>query len=291
MGWIIAAGVLAVLITLFVIRSEYEKRQLTLKTYEAALPELPEAFDGLKVLYLSDLHGQSFGERNGKLTVLIEKESPDLILLGGDMVTVKNPKKMDLSAFEDLLSGLPKGVPVYLGNGNHETRMLREAGKYPGFAEAFDGLVKRYGVRRLSDETASFQRGEERIFIAGFDLPEVYYRKGKLEDLKEGLLPETLGEPKGFTILLLHSPLYMSEGTEWGANLVLSGHFHGGTIYLPKIGGLMTPQYGFFEKRVRGAFPYEHGLGIVSPGLGTHSIRIRFNDKPEVTEIILKKQK
>ena len=106
--------------------------------------------------------------------------------------------------------------------------------------------------------------------------------------MKKGFMEKVLGRPQTetFTVLLAHSPMFFREYAEWGADLTLAGHFHGGTIQIPFLGGLMTPQYQFF-------FPWYAGLYeglmerkmIVGRGLGTHSINIRFNDKPQVVVV------
>ena len=90
-----------------------------------------------------------------------------------------------------------------------------------------------------------------------------------------------------FQILLLHSPLFFNNCRHWGADLTLSGHFHGGTIRLPLLGGIMTPQYQFFLPWCAGRFDKEGKTMIVSRGLGTHSVNIRLNDRPQLIHITL----
>ncbi len=90
-----------------------------------------------------------------------------------------------------------------------------------------------------------------------------------------------------FNICLLHSPFYYKEAIRNGADLVLSGHFHGGTIRIPGIGALMTPQFRFFVKECAGVFRYKKGSALISRGLGTHSINIRINDYPELSLVEL----
>ena len=97
---------------------------------------------------------------------------------------------------------------------------------------------------------------------------------------------------EGSIFLLAHSPLFFEEYAAWGADLTLSGHFHGGTIRLPVLGGVMTPQYQFFYPRCAGEFELpgrwgERSRMIIGRGLGTHSINIRLNDKPQVVVIRL----
>ena len=94
-------------------------------------------------------------------------------------------------------------------------------------------------------------------------------------------------DPACFNVLLLHSPMYLKEAADWGADLVLSGHFHGGTIRLPFLGGLMTPQFQFFVPECAGVFHSGAATMIVNRGLGTHSVNIRLNDLPEISVIDL----
>ena len=93
-----------------------------------------------------------------------------------------------------------------------------------------------------------------------------------------------------FQILLCHSPLFFDACRKWGADLTLSGHFHGGTIRLPYLGGVMTPQFQFFLPWCAGTFEENGKTMIVSRGLGTHSINIRLNNKPQLVVVDLKKK-
>lgn len=90
-----------------------------------------------------------------------------------------------------------------------------------------------------------------------------------------------------FQILLAHSPLYFEQYADWGADLTLSGHFHGGTIRLPFVGGVMTPQYQFFHPYCAGEFEKDGKHMIVGRGLGTHSINIRFCNRPQLMVVRL----
>ena len=90
-----------------------------------------------------------------------------------------------------------------------------------------------------------------------------------------------------FQILLAHSPLYFEQYADWGADLTLSGHFHGGTIRLPLLGGVMTPQYQFFLPWCGGEFEKDGRKMLVGRGLGTHSINIRLNNISQLLVIKL----
>ena len=89
--------------------------------------------------------------------------------------------------------------------------------------------------------------------------------------------------------MLSHSPLFFDAYLSWGADITLSGHFHGGTIRLGSNIGLMTPQFQFFSDKVVGLKRKDNSYLIISSGLGTHSINIRFNNKPQVVVVHIEK--
>ena len=196
----------------------------------------------------------------------------------------------DVEIPRKLLTELAKEFPVYCGNGNHECRMVWKSDIYGAAYENYRAALENAGIRYLANGSADLD-GEIRIY--GLDLPKSAYlpRSGRIP---ENLLKDALGEPDPgrFNLLLAHSPLFFEEYAAWGADLTLSGHFHGGTIRLPVLGGVMTPQYQFFYPRCAGEFELpgrwgERSRMIVGRGLGTHSINIRLNDKPQVVVIRL----
>ena len=137
--------------------------------------------------------------------------------------------------------------------------------------------------------TFTVSDGED-IRITGVRLDHVYYRtRFRIPVLSPGYLKETVGEAdmERFQILLLHSPQFFEDCAAWGADLTLSGHFHGGTIRLPYLGGLMTPQYQFFRRECAGRFEKDGKTMIVGRGLGTHSVNIRLNDRPQIVVVNL----
>ena len=219
----------------------------------------------------------------------MRKVKPDAVLFGGDGMVAKRGNS-DVRIPLALLTELAKEFPVYCGNGNHESRMLWKSEIYGETYENYRTALENAGIRYLSNEAADL---DSDIRVYGLDLPKIAYlpRSG---EIPEGLLKETMGEPdpEKFCLLLAHSPLFFEEYAAWGADLTLSGHFHGGTIRLPLVGGVMTPQYQFFYPRCAGYFELpgkgrEKSRMIVGRGLGTHSINIRLNDKPQVVVVRL----
>lgn len=268
-------------------RSRYERDCLVTEKYRIASEKIHG--QGKTIVFLTDLHNKEFGEENSRLLETVRKVKPDAVLFGGDGMVAKRGNS-DVRIPLALLTELAKEFPVYCGNGNHESRMLWKSEIYGETYENYRSALENAGIRYLSNEAADL---DSDIRIYGLDLPKSAYlpRSG---EIPEGLLKETMGEPdpEKFCLLLAHSPLFFEEYAAWGADLTLSGHFHGGTIRLPLVGGVMTPQYQFFYSRCAGYFELpgkgrEKSRMIVGRGLGTHSINIRLNDKPQVVVVRL----
>lgn len=268
-------------------RSRYERDCLVTEKYRIASEKIHG--QGKTIVFLTDLHNKEFGEENSRLLETVRKVKPDAVLFGGDGMVAKRGNS-DVRIPLALLTELAKEFPVYCGNGNHESRMLWKSEIYGETYENYRTALENAGIRYLSNEAADL---DSDIRVYGLDLPKIAYlpRSG---EIPECLLKETLGEPdpEKFCLLLAHSPLFFEEYAAWGADLTLSGHFHGGTIRLPLVGGVMTPQYQFFYPRCAGYFELpgkgrEKSRMIVGRGLGTHSINIRLNDKPQVVVVRL----
>ena len=268
-------------------RSRYERDCLVTEKYRIASEKIHG--QGKTIVFLTDLHNKEFGEENSRLLEAVRKVKPDAVLFGGDGMIAKRGNS-DVRIPLALLTELAKEFPVYCGNGNHESRMLWKSEIYGETYENYRTALENAGIRYLSNEAADL---DSDIRIYGLDLPKSAYlpRSG---EIPEGLLKETMGEPdpEKFCLLLAQSPLFFEEYAAWGADLTLSGQFHGGTIRLPVVGGVMTPQYQFFYPRCAGYFELpgkgrEKSRMIVGRGLGTHSINIRLNDKPQVVVVRL----
>ena len=288
MWWLlIAAAVLILLVIL--IRSFFERKMLSESFYEVSVRNLPDAFSGTTFLFLSDLHDEEFGDHEALVTAI--KDIPaDVLLIGGDMLTVKKGHPMDMRALEEILKAFSGKMPICYGLGNHETRMRDRAALFPGWQDAFDALIQKYQVILLDNASYYMEKENQRLRISGFTLDRKYYKKGHTEKMSPSAVEEALGPSEDLPeIVLVHSPLYGDTLHQWGADLVLSGHFHGGTIRLPFLGGLMTPQFQFFSPYTKGEKHFGDMTEIISGGLGTHSVRIRFLNKPDIVRIRLRR--
>ncbi len=287
--------------------SEWERNKLKIYKYSVSSPKLKNEH---RFVFLSDLHEKQFGEDNEVLIRKIDELQPDFILIGGDLIRShkvhENRKYIDrdeVSVSVSLIEKLNKKYKIYFSYGNHEQRLLQKAGfddckdavKYDkyiqdiskGKAEELKSALKEVCV--LDNSSVSF----EDFDITGITLPMKYYtplflRKG--EELPESDIREMIGDPDDdkFHIMMIHTPMYYRNVITHGADLVLSGHYHGGTVYIPYFGALMTPQYQFLVKECAGMLKYKNGTLIVNRGLGTHSVNVRINNRPEISLITIK---
>ena len=238
------------------------------------------------LVFLSDLHDNAFGEKNEKLLKEIKRIHPDAVLIGGDTMVTK-PGRADLSRTKELLQGISRlSCPAFYANGNHEQRMQRDRGVYGSMYDEFRKLLEEYQVNYLQNKTVQWR---DDIAVSGVDIAWKYYQDFHPDSMVPSYLTRRLGkaESERFQILLAHSPLFFDAYAGWGADLSLAGHFHGGTIRLPGLGGVMTPQYQFFHPFCGGVFEQNGRWMLVSRGLGTHSINIRIGNRPQLAVIRL----
>ena len=90
------------------------------------------------------------------------------------------------------------------------------------------------------------------------------------------------------TILLAHNPEYFKTYADWGADIVLSGHYHGGILRFPGLGGFISPKLRFFPEYDYGVFDEGRSTLYVTCGLGQHTMKLRLNNIPEVVKVTFK---
>lgn len=245
------------------------------------------------IVMLADLHNHIYGEENKVLLEEIGKNEPDLICIAGDMLI--GHSKIPYEVGQNLVVSLAKKYPVFYGLGNHEARMLHDREIYGNRYEEYMEPILEAGAKVLTDACAEIFVRENRFRIYGYDLPMKYFEKFNRYVFEESQITEALGvcekNQDWYQILLAHNPVYFRQYAAWGADLTLSGHLHGGIIRLPVLGGIITPQAKLFPRYSAGCYQKNEKRMIVSRGLGTHTIPIRFNNCPELSVIRLSPQK
>lgn len=236
-----------------------------------------------RILLLSDVHFSCFTTRRHNMAVtqaILHRLHGriDGIFVTGDLISRK-PGRTGVADALYLMQQLRGYADVYYSLGNHETD-LPAADK-----EAWLRSLRRIGVIVLDNSSCTM--GDLRI--TGLTLPGAVYRHrdGSFRDLMK-ITPRLVRRCAGSAsahpqILLAHNPLGLPAYAAWGADLVLSGHVHGGVVRLPVIGGLLSPERRFFPRYTRGLYTLGGCRMEVSAGIG----KFRFDNPPEIVYLKL----
>ncbi len=248
--------------------------RLVTDAYECPISALPDAFDGFRIVQLSDLHGVEFGADNKRLLAAVRAAAPDMIALTGDFVT----GPADLPVTEKLFPALSAIAPCYFVSGNHEWA----SGCVGELAEQ----MARSGVTYLENEYLPVSRGGEEILLCGVEDPNSW------SDLMppDELVRRARQDWPGRTIVLLgHRNYWVEKYPDLAVDLILCGHEHGGIVRLPGIGGLLGTDRQLLPEFSGGVFHSGSYAMIVSRGLGNIHHTLRFLNNPEIVLVTLKK--
>jgi len=298
-------GVVLLMIVLFIIfvkRSKYERDNFKVENFYINTDKLSNE-ESIKAVFISDLHNNQFGENNKDLISAINDINPDVILSGGDLIVCRGyvgNGAVVTNEVVSLIEQLASKYPVYMADGNHEIRMKENINIYGKQYKQYTQRLKRLGAIYLNNTTMVLNKDMKKryknieiskekngIAISAIDLDLGFYKKFIKKEISADTIHSKIGgnNPRLYNIMFIHSPEYLKEAKEYGADLVLSGHYHGGTVRLPFIGGLLSPQIKLFPKYSGGMYKYDNSALIVSRGLGTHSINIRFNNMSQLAVI------
>lgn len=263
---------LLVLLVLAVLIGDGRLR-LTSTEYSLSFDNLPAAFDGFRIVQLSDVHGAVFGEGNERLLQAVAAAEPDLIALTGDLAD----RDTDLEDTDQLLAGLAEIAPLYYVSGNHEWS--------EDLLEPLQVLFQRRGVRYLRNEYLTLERADQHIVLAGVEDPN-----GWRDQLRPDALAEQIREtyPRDFVLLLGHRNDFLEKYPTLPVDLILCGHAHGGVIRIPGVGGLLGTNRELFPDYTAGVYTGETYRLLVSRGLGRMRGIPRIFNNPEVVVLTLR---
>lgn len=261
-------------------------------SYEIKNKKIPTEFDEFKIVQISDLHNRNFGINNNILLDKIDSLKPDIICITGDLIDGCSD---DFSVALKFIKDLSKRYKVYYIIGNHEQKAMFN--KYKNIYKEYFKLLEDINIVNLENEKIQINKGKSSINLYGLVVPYKYYPylfnknyKNKKLDFTKFDVEKSLGKinNKEYNILLAHTPFFFKGYSGWGADLVLSGHVHGGIIRIPFKGGLLSPNREFFPEYDLGEYNIDSSTMIVSKGLGGSKTIPRINCTPEIVEIILK---
>lgn len=256
----------------------WSNRSLQIEAFTYASPRLPEGFDGCTIVQLSDLHGASFGEDNAELIAAVAAQDPDLIFLTGD---IQDRYRKTPASYTAAIGRAMAGIaPTYFVTGNHEWA-------FPDVRELKRAL-KDAGVTVLTNEFVALERNGGVIFLAGIDDPNGFADQKSPEALAEEVKAAAGG---GFWMLLAHRNNYFEKQySSLGADLVISGHGHGGLIRLPFTDGLISVERTLFPSYTSGFYQFNGRDVFVSRGLGNSGPSFRLFNRPQLVTLTLEKE-
>ncbi len=249
--------------------------QITNLSYQSK--ELPEAFDGFRILQISDLHNHQFGSNQERLLKSIKAISPDLIVVTGDLI---DRRRYNLEPIQELLANFPD-LPTYSVSGNHEIW----SGNYP----EVKALIETNGWHALDNQSAIISRDNDSIQIIGLMDPASRDQGDIQANVTQNLNALSIQSDK-FTILLSHRPNPFETYANYSIDLVFSGHAHGGQFRLPFLGGFIAPDQGLFPEYTEGMHTLNQTTMVVSRGLGNSIIPLRVFNRPELVVVTLQKK-
>lgn len=244
-----------------------------------------DALPSIRIAHVSDLHSSAYGEEQRELLEAIDREKPDLVVLTGDIFDGSLPMEPTVA----FLKGIQGKYPCYFVTGNNEYEKGKKA-----LAERME-VLKKYGITRLSGEMKVIRIKDTNINICGVDDPNAWKDsddplEGREARYKEQVAKVAKQAQNGnYTILLAHRPELFDYYCQFGFDLVLSGHVHGGQWRIPGLlDGLYAPGQGFFPEYTGGKYEKNGSVMIVSRGLARKTTNVpRVNNRPELVIIDL----
>lgn len=238
---------------------------------------------------ISDLHNKVYGNKNDKVIDAVKKINPDFIVLAGDLVTSK-PNE-DMTPGIELMKELSRDYRIYYGLGNHESKIKQCRDR---FGDKFDRLEKSLADKNIVMlENEAVDIPEYNITVTGLALDLKYFAHFKIRKMAENYMQDTLSrcDKNKCNLLIAHNPDYFEDYAKWGADLVLSGHVHGGIMRLPILGGVIAPSYRLFPKYDGGVFKTGKSVMLLGRGMGAHTIPLRIFNPAELYSVHLKPKK
>ena len=270
-------SIIIIVLLMIIIWVVWTNINFTTTHYKINNEKIPEAFSEYKIAEIADLHNHKWGDR---IIKTLEKEKPDMIAITGDFV---DSSHTDFQVALDFVEKAKEIAPIYYVTGNHEAWIEN----YSDLEEKLNDA----GVHMMDDRREWLEKNNKKINLIGVQDPDFVER-----DIVEGIQEEVIKtklqpllDENHYNIVLCHRPELFQGYVEVGADLVLTGHAHGGQVRIPFVGGLVAPNQGFFPKYTEDVYHKNRTDMVVSRGLGNSIIPVRINNMPELVIVELNK--
>lgn len=232
-----------------------------------SVPHLPAAFDGYRILWLSDLHLEKLDGLTERVCAAVESLAYDVCFLGGDYCFEHCMSPVAAERLERIVAAVQKRAGVYAIFGNHD---------FYAMGQMLDGM----GVRVLINEHDYLDHAGQRVAVIGVDDCHYY----QADDLPAAMAGLDAGVCR---ILLCHSPELYQPAEAAGVDLFLAGHTHGGQVCLPN-GFAPVTCVSVPQCYIKGPWRYRSMTGFTSRGVGTSGVPVRFNCPGQIAVLTLK---
>jgi uncharacterized protein len=255
---------------------EIDRHDLEVVPITIALSGLPDAFDGFRIVQLSDIHLREYTEESFLQAVVdrVNALRPDLVALTGDFISIGPLPKRYATRWSYSCARILNGLTCntrYAVLGNHDVTVNKAA--------VTDDLAS-HRIPVLSNSAVAIERGSRRIWLAGVE--DAMLDKPNLSLA----LPGVRDRDREPLILMVHEPDFADSVVNRNVSLVLSGHTHGGQVRIPFVKPVFLPKLG--KKYLEGRFVFADGMQLyVNRGIGTTGLPLRFRCPPEITSITL----
>lgn len=254
----------------------WQNDSLQVERFECVSAKVPPSFDGFVVVCVADLHEKKFGPNNERLFAAIRAANPDVIAISGDLI-VDPPLNVEFA--RHFIADAAKIAPVYYVSGNHEAIAPTQT-EYLPFVKALEEA----GATVLDGEKVELKRGSSSLVIAGVADPLLELKTDRRLTSEQVVATKLRRAPpdERFYLLISHRPELAELYAQYGVDLALTGHAHGGQIRLPFVGGLVAPNQGIFPRYDAGAYRIGESTTIVSRGLGPSIFPTRLFNRPHL---------
>lgn len=237
--------------------------EIEISNHTIRIKNLPKAFDGLKLVHLTDIHHSKFVSFNDvfRMVELSNLQNPDVVLLTGDYITWS---KKFIPPVAEALRGLKSRLGVYAVLGNHDVRVD---------ADKVTQALEKVQIKVLRNASARIDLKGDSLWIGGVD--EYMYGQS---DIRKAMTNVPRSQPR---ILLAHNPEIIDEAGRHQVDFVLAGHTHGGQIKIPYMRSLnivTQPGREILEGFVRNGRTQMY----ISRGLGKVVVPVRILCPPEI---------
>lgn len=248
----------------------FEPNNIQVEEISISIENLPESFDRVKIVHLTDFHSLGFNSREKKVISIVNSIEPDFIFITGDFIDTKTKDLVSCAEFWRNLSSEYKGR-IFAVLGNHDI-------------DSLEALLEQNNINVFNNESAKIFMDSEYVHLVGVNDPDT--RRHNLDKAMAG----ARGDANVPKILLAHSPDILKDlRVGEYPDLILAGHTHGGQVKIPFIRPFWVPT-DFRGKFASGLFEINSAFMYVNRGVGMTSLPVRFNCAPEIAVIELKKK-